>query len=150
MKNITAKHIKQLAEEITEVMESLKIDSPYKSDITLDYLIKSPLSYGEVFVDIHLINGDVVTLRNDCIGGFEHKTYMGPILDSAFSDGDIMLKVSARGDDGNFHVMTIPLMSICWIDSHHESVDWKAYKLKQNEITWREIWKIIVRLLIRN
>lgn len=28
MKNITAKHIKQLAKEITEVMESLKIDSP--------------------------------------------------------------------------------------------------------------------------
>ena len=138
MKNITAKHIKQLAKEITMVMESLKIDTPYKSDITLDYLIKNPLRYGEVFVDIHLINGDVVTLRNDCIGSFEHKTYMGPILDSAFSDGDIMLKVSTHGVDGNFHVMTISLMSICWIDSHQERVDWKAYKLKQNEITWKE------------
>lgn len=53
MKNITAKHIKQLAEEITEVMESLKIDSPYKSDITLDDLIKRPVSYCEIFVDIH-------------------------------------------------------------------------------------------------
>lgn len=136
MKNITAKHIKQLAEEITEVMESLKIDSPYKSDITLDDLIKRPVSYCEIFVDIHLINGDVVTLRNDCIGGFEHKRYTGATLDSDFSDGEIMLKVSTYGDD--VHVMAIPLTSICWIDSRHELVDWKAYKIKAKRKNGKE------------
>lgn len=40
-----------------------------------------------------------------------------------------MLKVSTYGDD--IHVMAIPLTFICWIDSRHELVDWKAYKLKQ-------------------
>lgn len=135
MKNITAKHIKQLTEEITEVMELLKIDTPYKSDITLDELIKRPVSYFEIFVDIHLINGDVVTLRNDCIGGFEHKRYTGATLDSVFSDGEIMLKVSTFEDV--VHVMTIPLTSICWIDSRYELVDWKAYKLKQKGKKWK-------------
>lgn len=95
------------------------------------------MSYCEIFVDIHLINGDVVTLRNDCIGGFEHKRYTGATLDSDFSDGEIMLRVTTSYED-DVHVIAIPLTSICWIDSRYEFVDWKAYKLKQNKKNGKE------------
>ena len=105
-------------------------DSSAVNADTLDELIEdSGDTYYEVILDIHLMNGDVVTFDNDCIGGFENKHYTGAYLDCDFSDGNIIAAIYEYSYED--HSIRIPLTSICWIDSHIEDIDWKEYKLKK-------------------
>ena len=104
-------------------------DSSAVNADTLDELIEESGDIYEVVVDIHLMNGDVVTFDNDCIGGFEKKQYTGAYLDCDFSDGNIIAAIYEHSP--KYHSIRIPLTSICWIDSHTEDIDWKEYKLKK-------------------
>lgn len=126
---MTNEHIGQLAKELTETMEWMKDSSAGNFDVTLDDLIEDCGDIYEVVVDIHLNNGEVVSLNNDCIGGFEKKQYTGAHLGCDFSDGNIMAIIFSYVP--TFRVFKIPLTSICWIGAYSKEINWKEYKLKK-------------------
>ena len=74
------KYIEQIAKELNDRYEWMKdpISIVADTNITLDDLIENSGDDAyEIIVDIHLINGDVVTLKNECLRSFERKHYMG-------------------------------------------------------------------------
>lgn len=74
------KYIEQIVEELNDRYEWMKdpISIVADTNITLDDLIEENGDDAyEIIVDIHLINGDVVTLKNECLRSFERKRYMG-------------------------------------------------------------------------
>lgn len=123
-------HIAQMIKELTEFMEWMKDSSAVNAD-TLDELIEDSSDIYEVVVDIHLNNGDVVSLNNDCIGGFEKKEYTGAYLGCDFSDGNIMAIIFSYVP--TYRVFKIPLTSICWIGAYSKEINWKEYKFKKKE-----------------
>ena len=128
------KYIEQIVKELNDKYEWMKdtISIVADTNITLDDLIENSDDVYEVIVDIHLINGDVLTIRNECVRSFEAKQYMGAMLESDFSDGNIIAEIYTYIPE--YHSIRIPITSICWIDSHTENIDWEAYKrLKEIE-----------------
>ncbi len=121
-------HIAQMAKELKEVFGWMQDSSAVNAD-TLDELIEDSGDIYEVILDIHLMNGDVVTFDNDCIGGFEKKQYTGAYLDCDFSDGNIIAAIYIYSP--KYHSIRIPLTSICWMDAHTEDINWEEYKLKK-------------------
>ena len=74
------KYIEQIAKELNDSYEWMKdpISIVTDANITLDDLIgNSGDDAYEIIVDIHLINGDVVTIKNECLRSFASKRYMG-------------------------------------------------------------------------
>ena len=126
--NMKDEHIEQIVKELTEIFDWMRDSCAANAD-TLDELIEDSGDIYEVVVDIHLNNGSVVTLNNDCIGGFEKKRYTGAYLDCDFSNGNIIAAI--YGYSPKYHSIRIPLTSICWMDAHTEDIDWKEYKLKK-------------------
>ena len=125
------KYIAQIEKELTILLDWMCESCPSNADVTLDELIECSDDIYEVIGDIHLINGDVLTIRNECIRSFEEKRYMGATLESDSGDGNIIVVIHAFNTTS--HLISIPLTSICWIDSYTEDIDWKAYK-RQKEI----------------
>lgn len=123
-----AEHIAQMVKELTEYMEWMRDSSAVNAE-TLDELIEDSGDIYEVILDIHLMNGDVVTLRNECVDGFEKKQYTGAELNCDFSDGNIIAEI--YGYSPKYHSIRIPLTSICWMDAHTEDINWEEYKLKK-------------------
>ena len=101
------------------------------TNITLDDLIENSDDVYEVIVDIHLINGDVVTIKNECLRSFERKRYMGAEIELDSESGNIMVNIYTYGSV--YHSISIPVSSICLIDSYSEDIDWKEYKEKINK-----------------
>lgn len=133
------KYIAQIAKELTDLLDWMRESCTSNADVTLDELIECSDDIYEVIVDIHLINGDVLTIRNECVRSFEAGQYMGAMSESDFSDGNIIAEICTFCK--KYHSIIIPLTSICWIDSHTENIDWEAYKrlkeierLKKNNI----------------
>ena len=131
------KYIAQIAKELTDCLDWMQESCTANADVTLDELIECSDDIYEVIVDIHLINGDVLTIRNECVRSFDAKKYMGATSESDFSDGNIIAEIETLTPE--YHSIRIPLTSICWIDSHTENINWEKYKLKK-EI--KEIQKI--------
>ena len=127
--NMKDEHIEQIAKELTESIEWMKGASAGDTDVTLDDLIEDSGDIYEVLVDIHLKNGDVVSLNNDCIGGFEKKQYTGAYLGCDFRDGNIMAIIFSHVP--TYRVFKIPLTSICWIGAYSKEINWEEYKLKK-------------------
>ena len=126
------KYIAQIEKELTILLDWMCKSCPSNADVTLDELIEcSDDIYYEVIADIHLINGDVLTIRNECLRSFEAKEYMGAELESDSGDGNIIAVIHVFNPTS--HLISIPLTSICWIDSYAEDIDWKSYK-RQKEI----------------
>ena len=125
------KYIAQIAKELTDLLDWMRESCISNADVTLDELIECSDDIYEVIADIHLINGDVLNIRNECVRSFEWKRYMGATLEYDFSDGNIIAEIDTLTPE--YHSIIIPLTSICWIDSHTEDIDWKAYK-RQKEI----------------
>lgn len=125
------KYIEQIVEELNERYEWMKdpISIVVDTNITLDDLIENSDDVYEVIVDIHLTNGDVVTLKNECLRSFEMKRYMGAEIELDSGPGNIMVNIYTY--DSVYHSISIPISSICWIDSHSEDIDWKEYKEKK-------------------
>ena len=120
------KYIAQIAKELTDCLDWMHESCTANADSTLDELIECSDDTYEVIADIHLINGDVLTIRNECVRSFEAKKYMGAMSESDFSDGNIIAEIYTYIPE--YHSIIIPLTSICWIDSHTENIDWEAYK----------------------
>ena len=128
------KYIEQIAKELNDKYEWMKdtISIVADTNITLDDLIENSDDVYEVIVDIHLINGDVVTIKNECLRSFERKRYMGAEIELDSGTGNIMVNIYTYGSV--YNSISIPISSICWIDSHSEEIDWEAYKrLKETE-----------------
>ena len=125
------KYIAQIAKELTDLLDWMRESCISNADVTLDELIECSDDIYEVIADIHLINGDVLNIRNECVRSFEWKRYMGATSESDFSDGNIIAEIDTLTPE--YHSIRIPLTSICWIDSYTEDIDWKAYK-RQKEI----------------
>ena len=123
-------HIAQIAKELTEYMEWMT-DSLSKevTDAALDDLIEDSGDVYEVVVDIHLINGDVVTLQNECLISFDEKRYMGANVVLDLNNGNIIADISVAIP--YYRSIKIPLTSICWIDSRTENVNWEKYKRRK-------------------
>ena len=128
------KYIEQIVEKLNDLCGWMKdpISIVVDANITLDDLIENSDDVYEVIVDIHLINGDVVTIKNECLRSFENKRYMGAEIELDYEPGNIMVNIYIYGSV--YHSIGIPISSICWIDSHSEDIDWEAYKrLKEIE-----------------
>lgn len=123
-------YIAQIAKELTEYMDWMT-DSLSKevTDAALNDLIEDSGDVYEVIVDIHLINGDVVTLRNECLISFDKKRYMGANVVLDLNNGSIIADISVCIP--YYRSIKIPLTSICWIDSHTKNVNWKKYKCRK-------------------
>lgn len=123
-------YIAQIAKELTEYMDWMT-DSLSKevTDAALNDLIEDSGDVYEVIVDIHLINGDVVTLRNECLISFDKKRYMGANVVLDLNNGNIIADISVCIP--YYRSIKIPLTSICWIDSHIENVNWEKYKRRK-------------------
>lgn len=124
------KYIEQIAKELNDRYEWMRdpISVVVDTNITLDDLIENSDDVYEVIVDIHLINGDVVTLKNECLRSFERKRYMGAEMELDSGPGNVMANINTY--DSSYHSISIPISSICWIDSHSEDIDWEKYKGK--------------------
>lgn len=128
--NMKDEHIEQIAKELTEYMEWMQDSlSTEVTDAALDELIEDSGDVYEVIVDIHLINGDVVTLRNECLISFDKKRYLGANVELDLNNGNIIADISIYIPF--YRPIKIPLTSICWIDSHKEAVNWKKYKRRK-------------------
>lgn len=127
------KYIEQIAKELNDRYEWMKdpISIVADTNITLDDLIENSDDVYEVVVDIHLINGDVVTIKNECLRSFERKRYMGAEIELDSESGNIMVNIYTYGSV--YHSISIPISSICLIDSYSEDIDWKEYKEKINK-----------------
>ena len=127
------KYIEQIAKELNDSCGWMKdpISIVADDNITLDDLIENSYDVYEVIVDIHLINGDVVTLKNECLRSFERKRYMGAEIELDSVPGNIIVNIYTY--DSVYHSISIPISSICWIDSHSEEIDWEEYKEKINK-----------------
>ena len=123
------KYIAQIAKELTDCLDWMQESCTANADVTLDELIECSDDIYEVIVDIHLINGDVLTIRNECVRSFEEEKYMGATSESDFSDGNIIAEIETLTPE--YHSIRIPLTSICWIDSHTENINWEKYKLEK-------------------
>lgn len=125
------KYIEQIVKELNDKYEWMKdpISIVADTNITLDDLIENSDDVYEVIVDIHLINGDVVTIKNECLRSFERKSYMGAEIEFDSGPGNIMVNIYTYVPV--YHSISIPISSICWIDSHSEDIDWKEYKEKK-------------------
>ena len=136
------KYIEQIVKELNDKYEWMKdtISIVAGTNITLDDLIENigDDAY-EIIVDIHLINGDVVTIKNECLRSFERKRYMGAEIELDSGPGNIMVNIYTYVPV--YRSISIPISSICWIDSHSEEIDWEEYK-RQKEI--ESIKKIIL------
>ena len=127
------KYIEQIAKELNDKYEWMKdtISIVVDANVTLDDLIENSDDVYEVIVDIHLINGDVVTIKNECLRSFERKRYMGAEIELDSGPGNVMANICTY--NSVYHSISIPVSSICWIDSHSEEIDWKEYKEKINK-----------------
>ena len=144
------KYIEQIAKELNDKYEWMKdpISIVADTNITLDDLIEnSGYDAYEIIVDIHLINGDVVTLKNECLRSFERKRYMGSEIELDSGPGNVMANINTY--DSVYHSISIAISSICWIDSHSEELDWEEYKrikeikqkMENKELTLNEYQK---------
>lgn len=131
-------YLMQIAKELEDCIGWMTESSAGSVVVSLDELIKDTGDTYEVIVDIHLKNGDVVTLHNNCIGGLEKGKYVGDYLNNDFKDGNIMASLCVNGTDGNFHQMRIPLTSISWIDSYVVDIDWEEYKKRKKKSCGKE------------
>lgn len=125
-------NIMQIMKELTEHIKWMKDSVVCDDNTTLEQLIENSDDIYEVILDIHLINGDVVTLKNECVKSFEHKMYMGAYFDDDINDDSIIANICMCVP--TYHSIQIPLMSICWIDAYSKDVDWKKYKENLNKI----------------
>ena len=79
----------------------------------------------EVFVVVHLINGERITLRNNCYTSFIRKHYCGDTL-SYNGDEEQSLEINYTDvyDNNTFHQCQVPMSSICYIEGYSIQLNW--------------------------
>lgn len=78
----------------------------------------------EVFVDIHLTNGDVITLRNWCEDSYRQKRYMGDSIEYLDEDEVDIMGLIQQDANRDMNQISLPLSSVCWINQRVKDVQW--------------------------
>lgn len=124
---------KALISEIKELYEWMRDSSGYN---LTDYTIKDVIEDDdicEVFVVIHLNNGECIRLRNECFKSFMGKWYRGDEMyyiaekiEYADEGEDDYVSVNYTDDtDGHFHQCRVPMSSICYIEAYNVYLNWQ-------------------------
>ena len=125
---MTKKEKEALIETIEECRKWMMDSSGYEeTNITIADLIEDDGDIYEVYVAIHLMNGECILLRNHCFQSFVGKTYFG---DHAMYDpvaDDDCIEVVCFDFDANDHThdFQVPLSSICYIEAYHIRLNWQ-------------------------
>ena len=125
---MTKKEKEALIETIEECCKWMMDSSGYEeTNITIADLIEDDGDIYEVYVAIHLMNGECILLRNHCFQSFVGKTYFG---DHAMYDpvaDDDCIEVVCFDFDANDHThdFQVPLSSICCIEAYHIRLNWQ-------------------------
>ena len=85
----------------------------------------------DVFVEIELVNGKKIKLKNHCKESFDKQFYAG----DAMMVVDNLLNITRYDDEDCHHQITIPLSSVCCIDGYSKRIDWKAYDEERKDIS---------------
>ena len=79
----------------------------------------------EVFVVVHLISGERITLRNNCYQSFMRKCYCG---DTLFYNGNeeqsVEINYKDEYDNDILHQCQVPISSICYIEGYSIRLNW--------------------------
>ena len=120
-----------LIKEIEMFSEWMKESSACNlSDTKITELVEDDDDVYEVFVRIHLNNGEHILLRNDCYNSFVRKTYCG---DTMYYSGEYTSDSKSNDyveihyndiHDNTFHQCKVPLSSICYIEGYNIRLNW--------------------------
>ena len=102
----------------------------YGNGMTYDKLIDEDGGDAyEVVVELHLNNGDKITLHNRCVESYHRGRYVGDCIEIL---DDAMLHVTyAEPHSSTLHQCHIPLDSICWIDGYNKDINWTEERDKE-------------------
>ena len=78
----------------------------------------------EVFVVVHLINGERITLRNNCYQSFIRECYMGDTLSYDDKEQSVEINYTDVYDNNTFHQCQVPISSICYIEGYDIELNW--------------------------
>lgn len=130
---------KSLIKQIESFSDWMKDSSGYEySDTDITELIKDEGDIYEVYVIIHLLNGENISLRNHCYDSFTSKIYRGDTMYyqgelSCITDDDDYIDVCYNDYNKTYHQCTVPLSSICYVEGYSVSLNWKNL--------YEHIWK---------
>ena len=125
---------KAMIARIKEIQEwMVECSGCYLSDLTIKDMLDNDEEVYELFVVIHLNNGECIRLRNECFKSFVKKLYCGDRMFYAavnFEDADKgeddYLEVNYKDDsDGSYHQCKVPISSICYIEGYDVSLNWQ-------------------------
>lgn len=87
----------------------------------------------QVYVDIHMNNGDTLSLDNKCLRSFYEGRYMGDRIEVYEDEGylDIQKFEYTRGE--KFRHIVIPVSAISWVDGWSSHLDWNYIKSMKNK-----------------
>lgn len=101
------------------------------SETDITELIENDDDIYEVYVIVHLINGEQILLRNRCFDSFMRETYVGDTIhflgNGALSDinNDDYVEIHYNDiHDDTFHQCKVPLSSICYIEGYNIRLNW--------------------------
>ena len=78
----------------------------------------------EVFVVVHLINGERITLRNNCYQSFIREYYMGDTLSYDDEEQSVEINYKDVYDNDILHQCQVPISSICYIEGYSIRLNW--------------------------
>ena len=94
-------------------------------DKSITDLIECDDDIYEVFVVIHLINGERITLRNNCYTSFIRKRYCGDILSyNGDDEQSVEINYTDVYDNNTFRQCQVPISSICYIEGYDIQLNW--------------------------
>ncbi len=126
---MTREEINSIANWLEDVSRWMRESSQRDKGVTIEDLVSDPGNTCEVVVDIHLMNGEVIRLRNYCYESFTHGSYLG--------DDIILLpthlEINKQQEDV-LHQMFIPISSISHIDSFDKRISWEKYAQRAKDL----------------
>ena len=98
--------------------EETKIDISEQAEYDIDYDIC------EIFVTLHLINGEQIALRNHCYESFTTKRYFGDKIEYWDTLPHDVVEVYYHDEDDKYHQCRVPVSSICYINAYAVPLNW--------------------------
>lgn len=126
---MTQDEIDSMANWLEDVSRWMKESSQRDKGVTIEDLVDDPGNTCEVVVDIHLMNDEVIRLRNYCYDSFMHGSYLGDDMNLLPAH----LEINKRQGD-ILHQMFIPISSICHIDSFNKGLNWRKYAQRAKDL----------------
>lgn len=112
--------------ELQDVYERMKDSSAFNcKDQTPDGLIAHGDEFYELYLVIHIVNGECITLRNHSADSWYIDCYAGDNISIERNN----ISLEWWDDEGRQHFTIIPFDAICWIDSYSAKIDWNVLKI---------------------